>query len=129
MRRFSVLLAVTLLLASCTHLSIAERYQRNKSNVHLSARARTQLSKADVDQIARLIAQDTPKQLLAISKLSERDYPKGMWDITVGDPNGTEHYQFGFYHLAKESHVWRIAEKFDSLSPSLVGLGWDDVKD
>ena len=116
------------LLSSCVaHLSEVERYQRNRANVHLSRRAKAQLSVADVDQIARAIAQETPKQLLAIAKLSTRDFPQGVWTITVGDPKGTEHDQFGFYHVTKENGAWRITEKHNSLSPLLVGLGWDDV--
>ena len=131
MRCSAILILFTaLILASCAErLSEAERYQRNKASVHLSPRAKALLSAADVDQIAHLIARDTPKPLLAISKLSKREFPMGAWDVTVGYPEGTEHYQFGFYDITKENGEWRILNKCDGLSPSLVGLGWNDVPD
>ncbi len=117
-------------LSSCaTRLSVAERHQRNRTSVHLSHRAKAELAAADVDEIARLIARETPKQLLAIAKLSMRDYPRGVWTITVGDPKGTEGDQFGFYHVSKENSAWHITEKHNTLSPFLVGLGWDDVRE
>ena len=109
-------------------VSEAERYQRNKIGVHLSPRARHLLSQSDLDEIARVVAHGTDKRIIAISMNTKRD-PRGILDITVGVPGGSQPSDFGIYIVDRRGGAWQITAKYDGLSTSLVGLGFDDPPD
>lgn len=113
-------------LSACA--SEEQRYQENRERAHLSPKAKTSLSPADIDEIARLVAHTTRKRVIAIARATKRLHPDA-YDVTIGLPWSQQRWDYGFLIIARDRGTWRVLERADSLSVSLVGLGFDDPPD
>ena len=105
-----------------------QRYQENRTRAHLTPRAKAALSPTDVDQIARLVAHVSRKRVLAIARATKQAHPDA-YHVTIGLPWSPHRWDYGFLVLAREKGSWRIIDRADDLSVSLVGLGFHDQAD
>jgi hypothetical protein len=117
-----------LCVCGCATESEEARYQSNKTYVFLSPRAKAVLSTKDVDQISRVVAHATRKKLYAISAASRRFHPGGFRAI-VATPGAISPDQCGSFTIIRDHGEWRVVERFDALSPVLVGLASQDAPD
>jgi hypothetical protein len=105
-----------------------QRYKNNRERATLSPKAKATLSSRDIDQLARLVAHTTRKRIIAISRATKRLHPDA-YDITIGLPWSDRPSDYGFLIVAREKGGWRIIQRADGLSLSLVGLGFSDPPD